>query len=104
MKKLIVLSAYIILFASYTYSQGFNSVFSKDGMFVIAVGDAGNVFMSYDGGVTFGSYPLPGLNLNSVYAINQMVWLVGDAGGFRGRAHGGGGFYYISIWGEGVDF
>jgi photosystem II stability/assembly factor-like uncharacterized protein len=82
MKKLFVLLLGLILFSASSYSQtGFNSVYSKDGIHVIAVGPGGLVYMSYDGGVTFGSYPIGGSpDLKSVYAVNNRAYTVGGAG------------------------
>ncbi len=90
MKKLFIVSIGLVLLSISSYSQtGFNSVFSKDGIVVIAVGDGGNIFMSYDAGTTFGSYPLGSQNFNSVHAINQKVWIVGDAGAVQVSTNGG---------------
>ncbi|MBE2228878.1 MAG: T9SS type A sorting domain-containing protein [Ignavibacteria bacterium] len=91
MKKLLTVFLGLIMFALSSYSQtGFNSVFSKDGTIVMAVGDGGAIFISYDGGATFGSYPNAGaLNFNSVYAINNRVWLVGDGGAVMNSTNGG---------------
>lgn len=91
MKKLLTVFFGFIIFAISSYSQtGFNSVYSKDGQVVIAVGDGGTIFISYDAGATFGSYPNAGaLNFNSVHAINQKVWLVGDGGVVQVSTNGG---------------
>ena len=92
MKKLLTVFLGLIIFSMSSFSQtGFNSVFSKDGVYVIAVGDGGSIFMSFDGGVNFGSYPNAGAsNFNSVYAINQKIWLVGDGGAIQVSANTGG--------------
>ena len=91
MKKLFpVLFGLAMLSAGLFAQDGFNSVFSKDGIVVVAVGDAGSVFVSYDAGATFGSYPLSAsFNFNSVYAINQKVWITGDAGAVQVSTNGG---------------
>ncbi len=91
MKKLLMVFLGLIIFSISTYSQtGFNSVYSKDGSYVIAVGDGGAIFISYDGGANFGSYPNAGTsNFNSVYTINQKVWIVGDGGAVQVSLNGG---------------
>jgi photosystem II stability/assembly factor-like uncharacterized protein len=87
-KVLIVLFS-VIFCTSLTFSDGFNDVYSKDGSQVIAVGPTGNVFMSYDAGATFGSYPQGSNNLNSVFAINQKICIVGDLGTVLVSTNGG---------------
>ena len=109
MKKLLTVFLGLIVFAVSSYSQtGFNSVHSKDGSYVVAVGDASTVFISYNGGASFGSYPLGGsVNLNSVYTINMKVWAVGDAGAVRVSTNGGASFTDYGIGGadlNGVHF
>ncbi|MEO8512698.1 MAG: YCF48-related protein [Ignavibacteria bacterium] len=101
MKKLLTVFLGLIIFAISSYSQtGFNSVFSKDASFVIAVGDGGEVFISYDGGQNFGSYPIGGgPNLNSVHSINQKVWAVGDGGAVQVSTNGGTAFTSYGIGG-----
>ncbi len=99
MKKLIAIFVILFAFAATTYSDGFNSVYSTDGNFVIAIGDAGNIFMSYDGGATFGSYPLVGASYNCVYAIGMKVWLVGDVGAVQMSTNGGNTYVNYGIGG-----
>ena len=78
--NLLVVLFIVVFCTANTFSDGFNDVYSKDGFQVIAVGNNGNVFMSYDAGATFGSYPQGSATLNSVYTINQKVWIVGNNG------------------------
>ncbi|MGH2575138.1 MAG: WD40/YVTN/BNR-like repeat-containing protein, partial [Ignavibacteria bacterium] len=66
-----------------SHAQGFNSVFSKDGSEVWAVGNNGNLFHSYDGGNTWSGYTLGSATLNSAFAINQKVWIVGNNGSLQ---------------------
>ena len=100
MKKLITVFLMLLSFTAGTYSQGgFNSVFSTDGNFVIAVGDAGNIFMSYNSGAAFGSYPLPGFNLNAVHGVGLRICLVGDAGAIHVSSNGGNTFTNYGIGG-----
>ncbi|HEY3252158.1 MAG TPA: YCF48-related protein [Ignavibacteria bacterium] len=78
-KVLLVLFIFIIC-CSISFALGFNDIYSANGSHVIAVGNNGNIFMSYDGGVTFGSYPQGSTTYNSVQAINQKVWIAGNSG------------------------
>jgi photosystem II stability/assembly factor-like uncharacterized protein len=100
MKKFltVLLLLFAVTFAS--YSQGFNSVFSTDGSFVIAVGDNGNRFMSYDGGLTFGSYQIAGFNFNSVHGNGLRIVIVGDAGAIHVSSNGGATFSNNGIGGN----
>jgi len=71
----------IVLFSyTHSYSQGFNSIFSKNGIDVIAVGTGGALFRSWTGGTSWGTYPLGSNDLNSVYAIGNFIWIVGNNG------------------------
>ncbi len=102
MKKLLTVFLGLILFSVSSFSQtGFNSVYSKDGSFVIAVGDGGAIFISYNGGADFGSYPNAGAsNFNSVFAVNQKIWLVGDAGVVQVSTNGGNTYTNYSVGGS----
>ena len=72
---------FIFLFSSaQSYSQGFNSVFSRNGSDVIAVGAGGALFRSWTGGTSWGTYPLGSNDLNSIYAIANFIWIVGNNG------------------------
>jgi photosystem II stability/assembly factor-like uncharacterized protein len=68
------------LFASQVLTQGFNSIFTKDGSHIIAVGEGGACFMSYDSGVNFGSYPVGSQTHNSVYALSNKVFIASNNG------------------------
>ncbi len=86
MKKNItkVVLVFLIFFVSSTsFADGFNSIHSSDGNFVIAVGKNGNIFRSFNGGVSFSNNSLQSnLNLNAVYTLNGKVWIVGDNGNY----------------------
>lgn len=71
------------------YSQGFNSVFSKDGNLVWAVGSNGSVYYSATGGASWNANVIGSGNYNSVYSINQKVWVVGESGILQMSANGG---------------
>ncbi len=80
------LTLFTLLFSfalsSNVFSQGFNSICSKDGIDVIAVGQGGSVFRSWTGGVSWGSYPLGSNNLNSIQCLANNIWIAGDNGTF----------------------
>ncbi len=81
-KKLlfILVAALISIPQIYSQGTGFNSVYSKDGIGVIAVGNNGNVFRSYDGGLTYGSYPVGVVNLNSIVTFGSTIIIAGNSG------------------------
>ena len=81
-RKLIFLFVITLFFSVNLYSQGFNAIFSKDGTDVIAAGKNGIYFRSYDGGINWGPYTLGSNDFNSVYVINQSIWLAGNNGTF----------------------
>src|SRR5512143_673071 len=87
------LTLFVLLFSlilsSQSFSQGFNSIYSKDGIEVIAVGQGGSVFRSWTGGVSWGTYPLGTNNLNSVQSMVNSIWIVGDNGTFYFSSNNG---------------
>jgi photosystem II stability/assembly factor-like uncharacterized protein len=62
------------------YAQGFNSITSPDGVNVIAVGDAGLIFKSQNGGNSWASYTIPSVNFKSVTSFNNDVWMSASNG------------------------
>lgn len=66
--------------AALGFAQGFNAVHSPNGNDVWAVGRGGNVFHSFDGGVTWASDGKGTSDLRGVYSMGSKVWLVGDGG------------------------
>ncbi|MBK6878582.1 MAG: T9SS type A sorting domain-containing protein [Ignavibacteria bacterium] len=62
------------------YAQGFNSITSPDGVNVIAVGDAGLIFKSQNGGNSWASYTIPSVNFKSVASYNNSVWMSASNG------------------------
>ncbi|MGB3019581.1 MAG: YCF48-related protein, partial [Ignavibacteria bacterium] len=62
------------------YAQGFNSITSPDGVNVIAVGDAGLIFKSQNGGNSWASYTIPSVNFRSVASYNNSVWMSASNG------------------------
>ncbi|MBZ0202929.1 MAG: T9SS type A sorting domain-containing protein [Ignavibacteria bacterium] len=101
MKKLLTVFLGLIALLLSSYSQtGFNSVHSTNGNVVHAAGEGGNYFVSYDGGATFGSYPVGSDNYNCVFAINSRVVLVGDAGVVKVSVNGGNSFSAYNLGGS----
>lgn len=100
MKKFLTVLLLLFAVTLTSNSQGFNSVFSTDGSFVIAVGDNGNRFMSYDGGLTFGSYQIAGFNFNSVHGNGLRLVIVGDGGAVHSSSNGGVTFTNYGIGGN----
>ncbi|HMS33525.1 MAG TPA: YCF48-related protein [Ignavibacteria bacterium] len=84
MKKLfsfIALSLLILLLSNNkSNADGFNSVNTSDGSYIIAVGDAGRIFRSVNGGNTWANYTEPSANFKSVYTLGNDVWLTVDNG------------------------
>lgn len=79
MKKIfLLLFSFILTYTAYT--QGFNSVFSKDGNFVWAVGNNGSAYYSVTGGLTWNAFTIGSVKYNSIFSINQKVWIVGETG------------------------
>ncbi len=84
MKKNLKIS-FLLIFAlflnlNYSYSQGFNSVHTSDGIFVIAAGNQGNIFRSGNSGNTWAKYTEPSVNFKSVFTRSNNIWLTGDNG------------------------
>ncbi len=77
-KKFSVSLAFLVsmIFCSQNlYAQGFNSITTPDGVYVIAVGDAGLIYKSQNGGNTWASYTVPSVNFKSVSSFNNDVWI-----------------------------
>ena len=58
----LLLGALLLSTAGAVHAQGFNAIYAKDASDVWAVGNAGQVWRSLDGGVIWGSYPLGAAN------------------------------------------
>ncbi|GEM_PF-1099514 len=99
LSKLFLLMAALIFTAQNTFADGFNSVFSKDGVNVIAVGNAGNVFMSINGGNLFYSNPVGASDLKGVYAVGQMIWIA-TVNGVQVSTDGGSSFNLTTVAGN----
>jgi len=76
MKKYLLFSIFSLLFIySNSFSQGFNSITTPDGINVIAVGDNGNMFRSSNGGATWSKNIVAGYNFKSIASYNNSVWI-----------------------------
>src|SRR5690349_15021258 len=101
MKKFLTVTLLLFIVTFTSFSDGFNSVYSPDGIFVVAAGDAGNCWMSMNGGATFGSYPIAGgFNFNGVHGSGTRVVIVGDAGAVQVSTNSGAVFTNFGIGGS----
>jgi len=78
MKKLLscfFLFAILCISVNNSFALGFNSIYTPDGVNVIAVGDAGKVFRSTNAGNIWASYTINSEDLKSVYSIGNDVWI-----------------------------
>ena len=70
-----------IFFINNTSSaEGFNSIHTPDGIYVIAAGDQGNIFRSVNSGNSWARYTEPSVNFKSVFTFSTNVWLTADNG------------------------
>jgi len=63
-----------------SFADGFNSVYTSDGIYVIAAGDRGNIFRSVNSGNTWAKSTEPSVNFKSVFTFGNNVWLTADNG------------------------
>ncbi len=89
MKKVVLMLLFVVLTAAAAFGRGFQRVYSQDGNDVWAVGDSGNVFRSFNGGATWGTYPLGSGLLRSVVARSSFVGIVGDGGTYYRSVNNG---------------
>lgn len=75
----ILLLSFLIT-ANDSKAEGFNSIHTPDGVYVIAVGDNGLIFRSSNSGTTWASYNYNSENLRSVYSVDNDVWFTGSNG------------------------
>ncbi len=76
----LLFSFVILLTSNLVFAQGFNSITTPDGVNVIAVGDAGKIFRSENGGNSWSSYTLSAVNFKNVFSFNNTVWIAGNDG------------------------
>jgi photosystem II stability/assembly factor-like uncharacterized protein len=71
----------IVLVSGNITAQGFNSITTPDGVNIVAVGDAGKVYRSASGGVTYTSSSVSGLpDLKCVTSLDNEIWICGQTG------------------------
>ena len=87
------------LVATSVFAQGFHAVTSKDGTDVWAVGDAGQVYRSFDGGVTYTATILGAGALRGIAHRGFGVLVVGDGGVVYRSTNNGGTFTSQTIGG-----
>lgn len=84
MKKLICLLSFIVFFSAMisgnSFAEGFNSIHTSDGNYVIAVGNSGNIFRSTNSGNTWAKYTESITNFKSVFTFGTNVWISADNG------------------------
>jgi photosystem II stability/assembly factor-like uncharacterized protein len=81
MKKLFIALICIFVIGSVNlHAQGFNSVTSPDGVYVIAVGDNGLLFRSSNGGNSFAQLTSGSDDFKSVCSVGDNVWFCGESG------------------------
>ena len=78
--NILLAATFFLQFHLKATAQGFNSVYSKDGISVIASGNNGNVFRSYDGCLNFLSFSIGSVNLNSIVNFNNTIIITGNSG------------------------
>ncbi len=82
-KSLGIIASAICMFVlaiSSAFADGFNSVHTADGNFVIAAGNDGRIFRTVNGGNTWAAYTEPSTVFKSVYVFGNNVWLTTAAG------------------------
>ncbi|HAY33265.1 MAG TPA: YCF48-related protein [Ignavibacteria bacterium] len=84
LKKIIVFFVLCLagnLFSSgFSFSQGFNAVTTPDGVNLVAVGNAGQLYRSGSGGASWVSVPNGALDMNDVTSLGDDVWIAADNG------------------------
>lgn len=78
--KLLFTVLFILSFSINSFSQGFNSISTSDGINVIAVGDNGLVFRTSNGGNSWSQNIYGSESFKSVTTINDNVWISGTNG------------------------
>lgn len=72
--------AFTLLALTQLNAQGFNSIYTPDGIYITAVGDNGLVFRSSNAGNVWAQYNYGTDNFKSVHAVNDDVWIAGNSG------------------------
>ncbi|MEO6694484.1 MAG: YCF48-related protein [Ignavibacteria bacterium] len=85
MKKFFIASAvFCLIFCTSLinegFAQGFNSIVTPDGTYLVAVGNSGKLYRSASAGTTWTSYINGALNMNSVTSFGNDVWIAANNG------------------------
>lgn len=97
-KFYLIIFLIIIAFQLHSFGQtGLKSVFSKDGLNVLAVGIGGNYFHSGDGGVTWSASQLGSVDLNCVFAMGNSIWIAGNSGTIMTSTNNGVSFQTVAL-------
>ncbi|MBK8383898.1 MAG: hypothetical protein IPL16_18825 [Ignavibacteria bacterium] len=84
MSKLFVFIFYVSISISSestkVFAEGFNCIHTSNGVFVIAAGDQGNIFRSYNSGNSWSKSTEPSVNFKSVFTRSNIIWITGDNG------------------------
>jgi photosystem II stability/assembly factor-like uncharacterized protein len=64
-----------VLVSASVFADGFNSIHTADGNYVIAAGNDGRIFRSVNGGNTWAAYTEPSVTFKSVFVFGNSVWL-----------------------------
>lgn len=100
MRRLTLYLALAFLSNPMAFGQGFFCVHSPNGIDVWAVGRSGNVFHSFDGGVTWGSYLQGTADFHGVCTLDANVWIVGDNGSLFRSTNDGNDWRYQNVGGS----
>ncbi|MEO8664804.1 MAG: T9SS type A sorting domain-containing protein [Ignavibacteria bacterium] len=85
MKKIITFFIFILILTislnpNKSFAEGFNSIHTSDGSYIIAVGNEGSIFRSLNSGNTWSSYTEPSANFKSVFTLANNIWISVDNG------------------------
>ncbi len=89
MKKACLSLTLLVLLSGSGKAEGFHGIHSPNGVDVWAVGVAGGVFHSLDGGDEWQSLTLGSSDLNAVRTWANRIWMVGDQGTYFASADNG---------------
>lgn len=87
--RILSIATFLITMSAQILANGLYSVHSSDGVNVWAVGEAGKLFRSLDGGITWSNSLVGTQTLRSVYAQGSNVLTVGDGGIYHRSSDGG---------------
>lgn len=80
MKTILLVLVMLVCLGGNLFSQGFNSVHSPNGTFVVAAGDQGLVFRSSNGGSNWESFNIGTSNLTDVFSGGNNYWITSEDG------------------------